>query len=433
MTKTILLVDDQEEILEILQLYIEASFDNVETISAISGNSGCEILSTEKIDSIICDYRMPDGNGDVVFKYNLDNEKIPFVWHSATFDIDVENNDKLNGMNTIQLVKPVSQEELVQKLRPILSLVKSEDEFKRIRISTVRKNTLNPYNIYIRINDKKPILIKKYNDALDLRQLENYEQKGVEFLYVKNEDFQKISKDMYQELLAQIENAKTNEQIYFVSSNVVSSVQQELLEIGITNDQVEIAQKLANTCIQNLSREEQLKKLLRDKISVDNYISAHSLLTIQMATIFTSDENILNELGMIAILHDLALTNNRLAQVHSHAKSEDFKKLQPTEKEMVLEHGMRMGKIIKDYGLPENVCKIIENHHKYLNEIGWHNNASELEVIFYLSHEFAHLCCIETVGQAMKWLEKQVLSFNKTIHRELISNSFKKLKGEISE
>jgi DNA-binding NtrC family response regulator len=122
--KKILIVDDEDSIREILKHLIAPHF-KIEILEAISGNSAIEILnSPQDIELVICDYRMPDGNGGTVYEFIKEKELlIPFLMMStdppeiySVFTGFYEENSK-NGF----LKKPFRKDTLINFLEKILN------------------------------------------------------------------------------------------------------------------------------------------------------------------------------------------------------------------------------------------------------------------------------------------------------------------------
>lgn len=60
---TVLLVDDEVDIVESLAELIESMSENVRVLKARSGKEGLEILGRETVDIIVTDYKMPGMSG----------------------------------------------------------------------------------------------------------------------------------------------------------------------------------------------------------------------------------------------------------------------------------------------------------------------------------------------------------------------------------
>lgn len=402
MGQKILLVDDQEEILEILQLYIEGSFE-VETILASGGLEAIEILKTEDICSIVCDYRMPEGDGSLVYDFNESHSKLPFAWHSATFDSDIKDNKKLNKKHIFHINKPSSEEEVCSSVTTMLSLSKEVSDLKKIRISILRKMPSIEISLYLKLNETKKLLINQDGDSFPLKKLEDLETKGVEFLYISNTDFDTVTNYFWSQFSERIKKAGTIEDIFFVVDDYVKGINQTLIELGVSQTVLEVGLKCANACLKQINKDDALRVLLAGKIDRNNYISNHSLLTVQLASIFIEDKDLLELLAQAVIFHDLSLNNERLAKIH--LDDPDFEKLTPAEQELVKSHGMKISKVISDLISNKDVLKIIENHHRYEKDHSWIKNCSVIELAFFISHEMAHICCTQDLNSARVWLK----------------------------
>jgi two-component system response regulator VanR len=108
---TILVVDDNEELLSNLTETLSIFFENV--LSAENGVEAMKIFKKEKVDLIITDYVMPEMNGyELCQKVREVDENIPLAVMSNFSDKD--KLLKMIPMNlTEYVVKPIEYEELV--------------------------------------------------------------------------------------------------------------------------------------------------------------------------------------------------------------------------------------------------------------------------------------------------------------------------------
>lgn len=106
--KTILVVDDEPDLVEILADRLSLEGFSIET--AGSGNQALKILETKKVDVIVSDVRMKDGSGPDMFKEMLAKGlKIPVIFVTAY--ADVENDQVMKSARAI-LGKPFDFNEL---------------------------------------------------------------------------------------------------------------------------------------------------------------------------------------------------------------------------------------------------------------------------------------------------------------------------------
>lgn len=80
MHKKILLIDDEDKLRELLARIIQLEWEDLEVFQASTLKSGYQILKTNEIDVVLCDVKLPDGNGveavSEIKKYQAQSEVI---------------------------------------------------------------------------------------------------------------------------------------------------------------------------------------------------------------------------------------------------------------------------------------------------------------------------------------------------------------------
>ncbi|MEH7238571.1 response regulator transcription factor [Bacillus sp. JJ1562] len=92
MSRTILIVDDQPEIVELLSLYLEK--ENYRILEAFDGQEALLIIQNENIDLMLVDLMMPNINGYQLIKRVRQDLHIPIIIISAKND----DNEKILGL-----------------------------------------------------------------------------------------------------------------------------------------------------------------------------------------------------------------------------------------------------------------------------------------------------------------------------------------------
>ncbi|MEN9933915.1 MAG: response regulator [Chloroflexota bacterium] len=117
MTTSILIVDDQPELLEMLELTLHTAGYSV--LRATDGQEALNILGTEPVDMIIADIAMPRLNGYQLYERVRTNAAwvmVPFMFLTArALDSDVRYGKELGADD--YLVKPVQPEDLLAAVR----------------------------------------------------------------------------------------------------------------------------------------------------------------------------------------------------------------------------------------------------------------------------------------------------------------------------
>ena len=117
MQKHVLVVEDDNDILELLKLYLEASEFLVSV--AYDGVEALDILKNEKIDLLIADIMMPRMNGYELIKSVRVNSNIPIIIISAK-NMD---SDKILGLDIgadAYVTKPFNPLEVVAYVKALL-------------------------------------------------------------------------------------------------------------------------------------------------------------------------------------------------------------------------------------------------------------------------------------------------------------------------
>ncbi|MFT4416691.1 response regulator transcription factor [Fredinandcohnia humi] len=117
MTRTILIVDDQPEIVELLKLYLEK--ENYSILEAYDGQEALHIIQKEKIDLLLVDLMMPSINGYQLIKRVREELSIPIIIISAKN----EDNDKILGLGLGAddfIPKPFNPLEVIARVQALL-------------------------------------------------------------------------------------------------------------------------------------------------------------------------------------------------------------------------------------------------------------------------------------------------------------------------
>lgn len=122
MSKKIMVVDDEPDIIFTVKTVLEETEGEYEIISAGSGEECIELLENNRIpDLILLDIMMPEMSGWVLYYHIRDNpswEKIPVVFLTARADKTSERTGKSLGDDFIK--KPFDGEDLKNRINKVL-------------------------------------------------------------------------------------------------------------------------------------------------------------------------------------------------------------------------------------------------------------------------------------------------------------------------
>lgn len=122
--RTVLLVDDEQDILDAIGTLLETSISNVKVISAISGPQGLDLLKKNAVDLIIADYKMPQMDGmEFLTKARAAYPTIPQVLITAFPKLNLAIQ-AINDVNVEKfLIKPLNPDEIVKVAEGLLPKV----------------------------------------------------------------------------------------------------------------------------------------------------------------------------------------------------------------------------------------------------------------------------------------------------------------------
>ncbi|WP_373898630.1 response regulator transcription factor [Haloimpatiens sp. FM7315] len=117
MKETLLIVDDEERILDLISIYLKK--ENYNVIKAFNGLEAIKIFNNEKIDLIILDVMMPIMDGWDVCKEIRKNSDVPIIMLTAK----AEEDDELIGFQLgidHYVTKPFSPKTLIARVKAII-------------------------------------------------------------------------------------------------------------------------------------------------------------------------------------------------------------------------------------------------------------------------------------------------------------------------
>ena len=124
MSQTVLVVDDDPDILELARLVLEGGGYRV--LGAPSGNEALRVLGGEQPDLILLDINMPGMDGWEVLRVLKVDEKTSTI-PVALFSIKSQVRDRVHGLQDgacDYIAKPFACDELLGRVRHILESVR---------------------------------------------------------------------------------------------------------------------------------------------------------------------------------------------------------------------------------------------------------------------------------------------------------------------
>lgn len=157
----ILLVDDEEDICNLLTLYLKN--ENYDVVSFGTGTEALEYLKREEVDCAVLDIMLPDMDGFTICRKIRESKFFPILMLTAKN----EDSDMLNGLALgadDYITKPFKAMEVLARIRTQLRRYKTYD-----RQGETVKDEIDIRGLYMNGTTHKAVL---YDKPLDLTPLE---------------------------------------------------------------------------------------------------------------------------------------------------------------------------------------------------------------------------------------------------------------------
>ena len=155
-TKTILIVDDENKIVDVVKSYLER--EGCEVFEAFDGKQALEIFKRINLDLIVLDLMLPDMTGEDICKIVRKTSRVPIIMLTAKID----EGSIVSGLNIgadDYMTKPFSPREL--KSRVVAIFRRSNEEV----VSQSNIISLNEDDLIIDVLNKE---IRKNGESVDI-------------------------------------------------------------------------------------------------------------------------------------------------------------------------------------------------------------------------------------------------------------------------
>lgn len=270
---SVLIVDDEQELLDLISMLIEEEFPNVEVKTALSGNKAISLIESGAVfDLILSDYNMIDGTGGDLYSFIKKNKlDWPFILISGGFLVDYPEFNDIELRGDAFFSKPFDEEVLFATIKQLLSLGKGEcKSYLPIPKSIVLDHIDLLEKVFLKINEDKFVLIAK--DTLLKEQLEVFISKGVDCFYLFKDDYKFFSVNLQKRLI----DGKSSIEICDNSFKLVKEVAQTL---GISPMVKEVTDKCIDSILDDLNQFADIKKRIDAFLELNSKVLSHSILT----------------------------------------------------------------------------------------------------------------------------------------------------------
>lgn len=164
--KTILVVEDEASIAEVVSLYLKRAGYNVQVAS--DGRKAMNSFERGEPDFVILDIMLPEVDGLALTRWLRDRSNVPIIMLTARR----EEMDRIAGLETgadDYVVKPFSPQELVSRVRAVLRrLGREQGEVENERSLSFEHLSIEPRSRVVKVKGEEVELTVKEFDMLYL-------------------------------------------------------------------------------------------------------------------------------------------------------------------------------------------------------------------------------------------------------------------------
>ncbi len=448
MKKKILYAEDNEDVREIFSLKIQQITDlEIEQVA-----SGQEAVARLKNDAtqfclVISDMQMINGTGKDIYDFMMISKTLlPFILMSGEGNSVIKKFSNFYESNKYNKVmdKPPAKGQLEESLEflKFIDLDRAnllEKEFIPIRINLLYRGKFAPSDIFLQLSPNKYVHLYNKGDNLSNSDILKYENKNVEVIYVKNDQFG-VFVDSYVEIISDVIRHEkkgvlpSSLQVHF---EVHELIHQQLLSIGLSPASVELSKKTVYSTISSIESEPNLLNIILKVANNADWLYEHSLLLAFLSSMILSklewsSKDTLYKVTIAAFFHDIVLKNDEEAKKLElslmNKTGEEIKNLDPK----FFEHPLDSSQYIHDFRLiPPDSNTIIALSHEKPDGTGFPNGLTAyqtfpLACVMNTAHAFLNELYLH--GFTKQSIVKALIKMEPTYSQGHYQNPFEQLK-----
>jgi putative nucleotidyltransferase with HDIG domain len=193
--KKILVAEDDQALGDTIKVILMAQ--NFEVTHVLNGAEARNNFVLEKYDLVLSDIRMPDMNGIELLHFIKRTNDTPVILMTGFAEINEAKEAYDLGAKGF-LPKPFSKTALLEEIarffgeeKPLLEDL--DEQFMKIKIDEFISGKEMQFDIFIRISNTKYIKFALGGESIDIQRIKKYSSMGIEYLYIRREDFRRYA------------------------------------------------------------------------------------------------------------------------------------------------------------------------------------------------------------------------------------------------
>lgn len=399
----ILFIDRSDTERELYRIYLENTLSEASLVEAVSLDNALNLLhENHEFDLILW---RDHGENHIKNFFGELKSKFPSC---ILVVFGNRSPDKILGLegfrthNHAYIQHPISPKEfclsILQIVAPSRSSLERVPAFQKVRLVNFYRFNKVLCPVYLQLSDRKYIKVLHAHTTYQKSDIDSYRNKGVEYFYIANSDFEKFKVTFTeQRFLERVDAGKE-------SLDQISATQILLHDlvgkIGISQSAIEMADRNIASIKSYIEDHSGLSQLFMRQNQASNYLYDHGhLIAMVCCNIFnrlnwdTSDN--IYKLCSAAIFHDLALHAPQMAMLDGckDPKLSDFSK---SDVDQYLHHPESIAKELEKIDtISSEVIEMVRYHHEDNDGTGFYrihpSRLSKMSATFIIAHRYIHL------------------------------------------
>lgn len=384
MPKRILVVEDDDTFRDSICDVLKEKF---KVVAAPNGKSATELLSIQQFDLVISDIQMPKMTGLELLEWSKANTpNVPFIimtGFSTLFETQSAYDLGAKGFVT----KPFKINDFLKEIMGALGPLdekkdlaqKVDDVYCKVSIDEFVTKPKIDFDVYIRLSNTNIIKIANKNQELPTDQLTNYKNRGVKFLYILKEDFNKLVQFNFGlvKLMKDRDDISPEKKANFMKYTGEVLLERTFIE-GVNKEIIQDVSSFVSLTVETMLQSKENYDLLQVLKNYSDETYAHSLgvsmYAIMIAKALGLESTVTHfKLGMAGILHDIGKKeiDKELLKKPRHLLTRD-------ERKEFESHAVRGQEILSSMkNMSSDVVKMVYEHHEDQEGQGYPANKSK--------------------------------------------------------
>ena len=393
----VLVVDDEEWFRQALRACLESA--GFEVLAAENGQQGRVMVGLETFDAVVSDIRMAPVNGIELLHFIRQNRpQLPVILMTGFAEISETQEASEMGASGF-LAKPFKHEELLELLASLTgeevqtkTVSRSQDaEFCKLMIDDFVSGRQIKFDIYIRLSDAKYVKIAHQGEDIDISRVKAYKEKGVTYLYLKQEDFREyVGFNVQLSRAVRTSDKIAHEKRLNLLKHTGELVLQSVYAAGVNEETFDYAKVSVESTISAVSNSQDALSLLTLFNDHADFLYTHAV-GVSIYSVMIAREmqwvtpGTLFKLGMAGLFHDIGKK-----EINREILLKARKDLTPDEVKVIESHPMRGIELLSQVkGMPGDVLQVAVQHHENCAGLGYPYRLSKHKI-----HPFARLVAL---------------------------------------